>query len=96
MRNFSYEEALDVINSSNPFMSNRSASEQSTYMQILIKALRKQIAEYPIVQKDKYTCSCGLTKDYDKIPSNKFYCEKCGQLLDFSFYSGLDLSRNNN
>ena len=49
-----------------------------------IEALEKQIPKKPITKDGNKSCSCGLVVQTGYIRNCLYYCDNCGQAIDWS------------
>lgn len=61
------------------------AAKCITALKLAIEALEKQIPKKPITTKDgNKSCSCGLVVQTGYIRNCLYYCDNCGQAIDWS------------
>lgn len=85
------EEALNQINSTNPFM--QGSNKQEEYFNVIRKAIEKQIPKKPRAsfQSGFFWCpSCGraIKRRIEDSKINISYCPFCGRALDWGDTDG--------
>lgn len=80
------EEALNQINSTNPFM--QSSNKQEEYFDVIRKAIEKQIPKKPNLWCGKITTCPNCLRAISQTEALDVHCKYCGQFIDWSDTNG--------
>lgn len=80
------EEALNQINSTNPFM--QGSNKQEEYFDVIRKAIEKQIPKKPNLWCGKITTCPNCLRAISQTEALDVHCKYCGQFIDWSDTDG--------
>lgn len=80
------EEALNQINSTNPFM--QGSNKQEEYFDMIRKAIEKQIPKKPNLWCGKITTCPNCLRAISQTEALDVHCKYCGQFIDWSDTDG--------
>lgn len=80
------EEALNQINSTNPFM--QSSNKQEEYFDVIRKAIEKQIPKKPNLWCGKITTCPNCLRAISQTEALDVHCKYCGQFIDWGDTDG--------
>lgn len=80
------EEALNQINSTNPFM--QGSNKQEEYFDVIRKAIEKQIPKKPNLWCGKITTCPNCLRAISQTEALDVHCKYCGQFMDWGDTDG--------
>lgn len=80
------EEALNQINSTNPFM--QGSNKQEEYFNVIRKAIEKQIPKKPNLWCGKIITCPNCLRAISQTEALDVHCKYCGQFIDWSDIDG--------
>ena len=80
------EEALNQINSTNPFM--QGSNKQEEYFNVIRKAIEKQIPKKPNLWCGKIITCPNCLRAISQTEALDVHCKYCGQFIDWSDTDG--------
>lgn len=80
------EEALNQINSTNPFM--QGSNKQEEYFDMIRKAIEKQIPKKPNLWCGKIITCPNCLRAISQTEALDVHCKYCGQFIDWSDIDG--------
>lgn len=80
------EEALNQINSTNPFM--QGSNKQEEYFDVIRKAIEKQIPKKPNLWCGKITTCPNCLRAISQTEALDVHCKYCGQFIDWGDTDG--------